>query len=410
MFFLSSPIPAPAPLPQPQALPSWNSNPFTSPVTKQYGSRVALTASHPQTKQHVFTDPYAGGKNHKGYYTAHAPSPLRTARNANLNLMSSPTRDGLSKSAGTLLGSSPPRCADAADGDGVDENWITDEIDGDRPGCDARADSTPAGNLNASVAGGSSTFVTAPFDSTPRPQTTTRVAAFSSPLDDSSFTFRAAAPQPSRVSQWELRSRESSPSTLLATHTTRNREERKSKFLDRIRRRRDNERSELVGDQLLRMDFVKERRGWQEQMARRAAVEAGVEIEEEEEEEQEEDEEILPEEMSPTEEYDDLVRQYEFEHEFDRQGGMMPQDEFPVDDADDDAEYERLFREMEILSQQSGSASQSASQSHSGDQSSGGQRRDITLPTREQQPSQHEVEHRSGGGGGGGGGDAMDIS
>ncbi|ETI21914.1 hypothetical protein G647_05984 [Cladophialophora carrionii CBS 160.54] len=319
--------------------------------------------------------------------------------------MSSPTRSSGSKAksaggGGLLLSSSPPRCAV----DGVDENWITDEADGDgrslgQSGFDNPTHATPVGKLNFSMGErGSSSFVTSPPDSDPHPQATRAAvpaAAFSSPFG-SSFSF--AAPQPSSASQWELRSRESSPSTRLATQTTRNREERKSRFLDRIRRRRDDQRSELVGDQVLRMDFVRERRGWEEQMARRAAFEAGVEIEEEEAEDiadMQDDTRFRDQEMSPTEEYDDLVREYENgydneyerEHGFDRQGEMMPEDEFefPVDDADDE-EYERLFREMEILGQQSVS-----------------QLRDITAQ-EQQHPSQQGMEQRSGGD------DAMDIS
>ncbi|OCT52171.1 hypothetical protein CLCR_08626 [Cladophialophora carrionii] len=426
MFFLSSPTPAPAS--EPEALP----NPFSSPVTtRQYvPPRSTCTDSHTRGNSYYSTKAY-----NRGYYTPHAPSPLRlessplrTARNA--NLMSSPTRSGGSKAksaggggGGLMLSSSPPRCAV----DGVDENWITDEVDGDggslgQSGFDNPAHSTPVGKLNVSMGEslfnapthstpvgklnfsmgerGSSSFVTSPPDSAPHPQATRAAvpaAAFSSPVG-SSFSF--AAPQPSSASQWELRSRESSPSTLLATQTARNREERKSRFLDRIRRRRDDQRSERVGDQVLRMDFVKERRGWEEQMARRAAFEAGVAIEEAEEEVVEEadmqnDTEFGAQEMSPTEEYDDLVRdyengyEYEYERErgFDRQGEMMPEDEFefPVDEADDE-EYERLFREMEILSQQSVS-----------------QVRDI-MAQEQQHPSQQGMEHRSGGG------DAMDIS
>jgi hypothetical protein len=139
------------------------------------------------------------------------------------------------------------------------------------------------------------------------------------------------------------------------------------------------------------MDFVKERRGWEEQMALRAAAEAGVGIEEEDDDDGAEgmpdDHRLRDEELSPTEEYDDLLREYEYE--VDRRGGLAPEEEFPVDDADDE-EYERLFREMEILSQQSVSQLQS--------DSSG------APPQQEHHPYQQGMEHR------GGGDDAMDIS
>ncbi|KIW91372.1 uncharacterized protein Z519_08268 [Cladophialophora bantiana CBS 173.52] len=154
-------------------------------------------------------------------------------------------------------------------------------------------------------------------------------------------------------SQWELRSRSSSPSSLLTSQTTRSREQRKSKFLDRIRRRRDDERSVEVEEQVLRMDFVKERRGWEAEMARRAAVEAMQQEEIENDDDNEEEQEL-----SPTQEYeldtevDKLVRQYEREN----MHGVRD-DEFMFEDAEDE-EYERLFREMEILSQQSHSQSE----------------------------------------------------
>ncbi|KIW67722.1 hypothetical protein PV04_06954 [Phialophora macrospora] len=400
MFFLSSPTPAPAP----QALP----NPFSSPSAREHLPRQSLT--HSYTKQHLprptLTEPYTRENSYTkayntGCYTPHAPSPLRlessplrTARNA--NLMSSPTRSNGSKTAGDLLTSSPSRGAD-----GVDENWVLGHIEGDESmgisSFHAHAHQTPAGKLNASMGGygldgeGSSSLVTPP-DSASHPQAArTAAAAASSPFGPS-YSF--AAPQPSGVSQWGLRSRESSPSSLLAAQTTRNREERKSRFLDRIRRRRDDQRSELVGDQVLRMDFVKERRGWEEQMARRAAVEAGVRIEDEEEDDDDEGAEAMQdghrlrdEELSPTEEYEDLVREYEYE--LDRRGDLAPEEEFPIDDADDE-EYERLFREMEILSQPSVSQSQG--------QSSPGPRQ------QEQHPHQQGMVHP------GGGDDAMDIS
>jgi hypothetical protein len=93
-----------------------------------------------------------------------------------------------------------------------------------------------------------------------------------------------------------------------------------------------------MGDQVLRLDFVKERRYWEEEMARRAASQIS--------EVEEEDEDVMDAEaeMSPTEEYDPMI-------DFEEPPDTAPtEDEFVIDDADDE-EYERLFREMEILSQ-----------------------------------------------------------
>ncbi|KIW82557.1 hypothetical protein Z517_05584 [Fonsecaea pedrosoi CBS 271.37] len=186
-----------------------------------------------------------------------------------------------------------------------------------------------------------------------------------STFDPSPSTSFASIPRPSisttsghqNPSQWELRSRSSSPSSLLNSQTNRSREQRKSKFLDRIRRRRDDDRSEQVGEQVLRMDFVKERRVWEREMARRAAMEAAQEEEVESEDDDDDDEEEEPE-LSPTHEFeedvevDELIRQYQQE-----QLQTVKDDEFVVEDAEDE-EYERLFREMEILSQHSQPLSQ----------------------------------------------------
>ncbi len=216
---------------------------------------------------------------------------------------------------------------------------------------------TPIGKMNTATKmngygfdGEGSNLPTPPASGSHPPQNHSTIT-HSSPL-----TSNLQQPSANRASQWSLRSRESSPSALLTTQTTRNREERKSKFLDRIRRRRDDERSEVVGDQVLRMDFVKQRRGWEEQMARRAALEPPADFDEEEDD-------IVPEEledegMSPTEEFDDLVR------EFERAGRAQDEgDEFLVDEVGEE-EYERVFREMEILSQQSQSQNQIQNRDH----------------------------------------------
>lgn len=136
---------------------------------------------------------------------------------------------------------------------------------------------------------------------------------------------------------WETRARGASPAALLTRHAVSARERKKSQFLDRIRRRRDDERSDGVGEQVLRMDFVRERRMWEEEMRRRAVVEGDLDVDPDlmmDDNTQEVQEE---EEMSPTEEFD-----------FERDG-----DEFLVDEDD---EYEEVFREI-LLAEQAGKVS-----------------------------------------------------
>ena len=273
------------------------------------------------------------------------------------------------------------------------ENWIG--IEGEVFGFhNAIVQSTPVGKMNTAAGMGGYGFdgegsnLTTPPASGSQPPQKHNNTTHSSPLALTSQQSTSARP-----SQWSLRSRESSPSSLLTTQTTRNREERKSKFLDRIRRRRDDERSAIVGDQVLRMDFVKQRRGWEEQMARRAALEPLADLDEEEEEEDGAPE-VEDEGMSPTEEYDDLVREFERIRRVDEEG-----DEFVVDEVEEE-EYERLFREMEILSQQSQSQSQAQSQMLDEGKS---QSQPEPNPTSWQPRQPQQTDE-------GGGDDAMDIS
>ena len=55
------------------------------------------------------------------------------------------------------------------------------------------------------------------------------------------------------------------------------------------------------------MDFVRERRGWEDLMARRAVIETSPDDDEVDDEE----EEFVEARMSPAEEYDDLIREFE---------------------------------------------------------------------------------------------------
>ncbi|KAJ9607542.1 hypothetical protein H2200_007620 [Cladophialophora chaetospira] len=304
--------------------------------------------------------------------------------------MSSPTRSYGFKGATSLLSSSPMKGFEDT------ENWAAAESQDFSLHKDTHQ--TPAGKVNTEAGmgtggcgfDGESSSLPTPPDSGQNAQQDRDTFSVSSP-----FTFTTDPPvsTSTRPSQWSLRSRESSPSALLTTQTSRNREERKSKFLDRIRRRRDDERSEVVGDQVLRMDFVKERRGWEEQMARRAEVESLAELEAEEDDVP--TEVVDDEEMSPTEEYDDLVR------EFEKNAGQ--EDDFLVDDVDDE-DYERLFREMEIVTQQS----QSQSQSQVPAERSQGQNQ--RQAERDQNQNRGKLEAHQQSADDRGGDDAMDIS
>lgn len=137
---------------------------------------------------------------------------------------------------------------------------------------------------------------------------------------------------------WETRARGASPAALLTRHAVSARERKKSQFLDRIRRRRDDERSDGVGEQVLRMDFVRERRMWEEEMRRRAVVEGDLDLDVDLQMDDDQNQDAnVQEEMSPTEEF-----------EFERDG------EFLVDDDDD--EYDEVFREI-LLAEQAGEVS-----------------------------------------------------
>ena len=141
-------------------------------------------------------------------------------------------------------------------------------------------------------------------------------------------------------------------------------------------------------------------------MARRAALEAGGDggVEDGDDEE----DLGVDEEMSPTEEYD-----YEYGYEHDElvresadqvgadqapltQSQARHEEEFPLVDGDDveDEEYERLFREMEILSQQSQphSQPQSQNQAHERSQSPIQNRRE-SLQSGQVQQEPRQADH-----------------
>ncbi|KAI1630316.1 hypothetical protein EDD37DRAFT_99810 [Exophiala viscosa] len=239
------------------------------------------------------------------HFTSHAPqtpSPLRTWRNANLMPMPIPTpkTTGNKENGGSSpLGSSPL-------GKYADEN--------------AR-----------------------PVEQTPGSQTP--YASGSKTISDTTFVFgqQTQSQQQQHVQgQWESRARSNSPAAALARHSVSAREKKKSQFLDRIRRRRDDERSDGMGEQVLRMDFVRERRMWEDEMRRRAVVEGDLAIDPNLEMDIEDEGEDAQAEMSPTEEFDP---------ELDALAYQYPDgNEFLVDEDD---EYDEVFREI-LLAEETG--------------------------------------------------------
>jgi hypothetical protein len=255
----------------------------------------------------------------KDVHAPQTPSPLRTSRNVNLMPFSrafsrsgNGTDNGSEKNDETLLSS--PLGKFSATGLGHnDENQ------------------TPAGKMGDVH---TDKLITPP-DSSHR----SAVSFSNSTGGPSSFHFSLDHQKPQTDQTWETRFRDNGAAASLARHATQQREHKKTQFLDRIRRRRDDGRSELIGDQVLRMDFVRERRRWEDEMKRRA-LEAGQADMDMEEVEEEFDQQPW---MSPTEEHD-------FDGFVDETGGHNLQgddrdDEFVIDDD----EYEELFRE--ILSQ-----------------------------------------------------------
>ncbi|KIW52646.1 hypothetical protein PV05_08272 [Exophiala xenobiotica] len=184
--------------------------------------------------------------------------------------------------------------------------------------------------------------------------------------NSASFTFIGGQNE-KKEGIWESRARSASPAAAIARHAAQGREKKKSQFLDRIRRRRDDARSEGVGDQVLRMDFVRERRVWEDEMRRRALAEGDADVLEDEvmSEWADSEGEEGHEEMSPTEEYDpeaeELGIYYDYEIGTDpgthAQGrgssrtGPADGEDFIVDE---DEEYEEVFREFILRDQGQG--------------------------------------------------------
>ena len=146
-----------------------------------------------------------------------------------------------------------------------------------------------------------------------------------SPEQTPKSQFTTPSTLPSKLS-FEQRARSSSPAAKISKHATDSREKRKSRFLDRIRSRREDKRDDRMGDQILRMDYVKERREWEEQMAQQA-----TEVDEDV---------VMEEEPSPTEdkEIEELVSYFEQPERADQRDGP------PGQHSDD--EYDQLFIEL----------------------------------------------------------------
>lgn len=175
------------------------------------------------------------------------------------------------------------------------------------------------------------------------------LASTISPAFTFSFDPQASTSANKTPSHWESRARSASPAASLARHAADGREKKKSQFLDRIRRRRDDSRADNTGDQVLRMDFVNERRVWEDEMRRRAVLEqnANPEIDLD----LEMDAEMMQDsanhvEMPPTDEND--IDQAELALYFEEMQSKNRSQEFLVDDIDGD-EYDALF--IEVLSQ-----------------------------------------------------------
>jgi hypothetical protein len=135
---------------------------------------------------------------------------------------------------------------------------------------------------------------------------------------------------------FESRARSSSPASQVNARVGDGREKRKSLFLDRIRNRRGGERDERMGEQVLRMDYVRERRMWEEEKNREMMLEGAEDGHEEMDVEQAE--------LSPTEEkeLDALVEYWQSQED-----ASVQHKQKNVDMAEgSDDEYDQLFMEL----------------------------------------------------------------
>lgn len=70
--------------------------------------------------------------------------------------------------------------------------------------------------------------------------------------------------------QFQSQSRSQSPQASLAKSNAAAKAHRTSLFLDKVRQKREDSRFETRGEQALRMEFVRERRAWEERLRRKA--------------------------------------------------------------------------------------------------------------------------------------------
>ncbi|EXJ81679.1 hypothetical protein A1O1_07744 [Capronia coronata CBS 617.96] len=342
------------------------------------------------------------------HQTLQTPSPLRTSRNANLNLMpksstaaadnesqyshSSPLRSSSPFGPGPLGAEDQLSNAYNHENGNEKENAIAKETEkrdvNTATGAVWQKQKTKTPDAKVKESAASAVFMTPPesgkgscFRSISNVQDSrfAQTGVSLPQLSPSTFRFEPQTAVSDRQTSngWEHRSRDASPAAALARRAAQGRETKKTQFLDRIRRRRDDSRTEMYGDQVLRMDFVRERRQWEDEMNRRARmeVEAGIAWTGEEDDldadmqdtqtattkprwptadhEFGQDQGDPEAEMSPTEEYnvDDALVEYYADTMHDQgaeaesvPAGRGADDDYLIDD--DDEEYDRLFREM----------------------------------------------------------------
>ncbi|KAK5051376.1 hypothetical protein LTR84_003028 [Exophiala bonariae] len=286
-------------------------------------------------------------------YSPNTPSPLRTSRNA--NSMSNSRQRNYIPRQGQLLNSSP--LASKFGAVETKENHYE------------AASGNEFNHFHTPVDKGRDAIWTDSQLITP-PYSVSTTSAQHQPLSDQqsnlispTFNF-SLQPQSSSsanqtTSQWESRARSASPAASIVRHAAEGREKKKSQFLDRIRRRRDDSRAENTGDQVLRMDFVAERKVWEDEMRRRAVLEGAspeidVDIELELNADMMQDSPDSGH-LSPTDEHD--VDAAELAAYFEEIHAKNDSQEFMFDDDLDGDEYVALFDQALF---QGGSGSSSA--------------------------------------------------
>jgi hypothetical protein len=166
---------------------------------------------------------------------------------------------------------------------------------------------------------------------------------------ENAFTFSPSlsTSNSNKETTFSRRARSQSPITELSARTSLARDRRKSLFLDQIRSKREDEKFEGRGDQVLRMDWAREeaeRKGMLDRQAERLAV-----LQSEMAEEDYEDDAMREGEgdgPSPTEEreLEELIRLHE-------ESGTRAGEEDMMDGLDDE-DYDQLFMEISASHEQ----------------------------------------------------------